>query len=74
MNTAAIDSAAARAQAFEDMPVTEVPIAFLLDRKREAEKAVAYAQAELDIISAIVRIRSLEGIDRTREIIAKFYP
>lgn len=74
MNTAAIDSAAARAQAFEHMPVTEVPINYLIERKRQAEQAVALAQAELEIITAIVRIRSLDGIDRTRELIAKFYP
>lgn len=74
MNTAAIDSAAARAQAFEHMPVTEVPLAFLRDRQRQAEKAAQLAQAELDIIRALVRLREIDEIDRTREIIAKFYP
>jgi hypothetical protein len=74
MNTAAIDSAAARAQAFQDMPVTEVPIVYLRDMLRDAQTAVDVAIAQRDILAAIVRIRELEGIDRTRQIIAKFYP
>jgi hypothetical protein len=74
MNTAEIDSAAARAQAFQDMPVTEVPIVYLRDMLRDAQTAVDVAIAQRDILAAIVRIRELEGIDRTREIIAKFYP
>jgi hypothetical protein len=74
MNTAEIDSAAARAQAFQDMPVTEVPIVYLRDMLREAQTAVDVAIAQRDILAAIVRIRELEGIDRTRALIAKFYP
>jgi hypothetical protein len=69
-----IDSAAARAQAFEHMPVTEVPMSVIREQLRQAEIDVGESQIRRDTLRTILKLREQDELNRTRAIIAKIYP
>jgi hypothetical protein len=68
-----IDSAAARAQAFEHVPVTVVPLDIIREQIRSAELDIAEATFKRDSLRLILDLREKQELDRTRSIIAKFY-
>jgi hypothetical protein len=68
-----IDSAAARAQAFEHVPVTLVPLDIIREQIRSAELDIAEATMRRDSLRLIRDLREKQELDRTRSIIAKFY-
>jgi hypothetical protein len=69
-----IDIAAARAQAFEHMPVTEVPMSVVREQLRQAEIDVGEILIRRDTLRTILKLREIDELNRTRAIIAKFYP
>jgi hypothetical protein len=70
---AEIDSAAARAQAFEHMPVTVVPLDIVREQIRQAEIDIAESTMRRDALRLILDLREQEELNRTRKIIAKIY-
>jgi hypothetical protein len=68
-----IDSAAARAQAFEHVPVTLVPLDIIREQIRGAELDIAEATFKRDSLRLILDLREQDELNRTRAIIAKFY-
>lgn len=69
-----IDSAAARAQAFEHMPATEVPMSVIREQLRQAEIDVGESTMRRDTLRTILKLREQDELNRTRAIIAKIYP
>jgi hypothetical protein len=70
---AEIDSAAARAQAFEHVPVTQVPLDIIREQIRQAEIDIAESTMRRDALRLILDLREQEELNRTRKIIAKIY-
>jgi hypothetical protein len=68
-----IDSAAARAQAFEHVPVTQVPLDVIREQIRSAEYDIAEATMRRDSLRLILDLREKQELDRTRAIIEKIY-
>jgi hypothetical protein len=68
-----IDSAAARAQAFEHVPVTQVPLDIIREQIRGAELDIAEATFKRDSLRLILDLREKQELDRTRAIIEKIY-
>lgn len=68
-----IDSAAARAQAFEHVPVTIAPIDIIREQIRQAEIDIAEATFKRDSLRLILDLREKQELDRTREVMAKIY-
>jgi hypothetical protein len=68
-----IDSAAARAQAFEHVPVTQVPLDVIREQIRQAEIDIAESTMRRDALRLILDLRERDELNRTRAIIAKFY-
>jgi hypothetical protein len=68
-----IDSAAARAQAFEHVPVTQVPLDVIREQIRQAEIDIAESTMRRDALRLILELRERDELNRTRAIIAKFY-
>ena len=68
-----IDSAAARAQAFEHVPVTLVPLDIIREQIRSAELDIAEATMRRDSLRLILDLREKQELDRTRAIIEKIY-
>jgi hypothetical protein len=68
-----IDSAAARAQAFEHVPVTQVPLDVIREQIRRAEIDIAESTMRRDALRLILDLRERDELNRTRAIIAKFY-
>jgi hypothetical protein len=68
-----IGSAAARAQAFEHVPVTQVPLDVIREQIRQAEIDIAESTMRRDALRLILDLRERDELNRTRAIIAKFY-
>jgi hypothetical protein len=68
-----IDSAAARAQAFEHVPVTQVPLDVIREQIRQAEIDIAESTMRRDALRLILDLRERDELNRARAIIAKFY-
>jgi hypothetical protein len=68
-----IDSAATRAQAFEHVPVTQVPLDVIREQIRQAEIDIAESTMRRDALRLILDLRERDELNRTRAIIAKFY-
>ena len=68
-----IDSAAARAQAFEHVPVTLVPLDIIREQIRQAEIDIAESTMRRDALRLILDLRERDELNRARAIIAKFY-
>ena len=56
-----------------ELPVTVVPIAEIRKQLRIAEIDIAEAQIRRNALRVILDIREKQELDRTRQIIAKFY-
>jgi hypothetical protein len=69
-----IDSAAARAQAFEHVPVTLVPLDIIREQIRTAEIDIAEATMRRDSLGLILHLREMQELARTRAIIEKCFP
>jgi hypothetical protein len=68
-----IDSAAARAQAFEHVPVTLVPLDIIREQIRTAEIDIAEATMRRDSLGLILHLREMQELARTRSVMAKIY-
>jgi hypothetical protein len=68
-----IDSAAARAQAFEHVPVTLVPLDIIREQIRTAEIDIAEATFKRDSLRLILDLREHDELQRTRSVMAKIY-
>jgi hypothetical protein len=68
-----IDSAAARAQAFEHVPVTQVPLDVIREQIRQAEIDIAESTMRRDALRLILDLRERDELNRTRAIIKKCY-
>lgn len=66
-----IDSAAARAQAFENVPVTVVPLDVIREQIRTAEIDIAEATMRRDTLRLVLDLREHDEMRRTRAIIEK---
>lgn len=64
-----IDSAAARAQAFEHMPVTQVPLDVIREKVRQAEIDIAEATMRRDTLRLVLDLREHDELERTRKIL-----
>jgi hypothetical protein len=68
-----IDSAAARAQAFEHVPVIQVPLGIIREQIRSAEIDIAEATFKRDSLRLILDLREHDELRRTRSVMAKIY-
>jgi hypothetical protein len=68
-----IDSAAARAQAFEHVPATIVPLDVIREQIRTAEIDIAEATMRRDALRLILDLREHDELRRTRSVMAKIY-
>jgi hypothetical protein len=64
-----IDSAAARAQAFEHVPVTQVPLDVIREQIRQAEIDIAESTMRRDALRLILDLRERDELERTRKIL-----
>lgn len=64
-----IDSAAARAQAFEHMPVTVVPLDVIREKIRQAEIDIAESTMRRDTLRLVLDLRERDELERTRKIL-----
>jgi hypothetical protein len=64
-----IDSAAARAQAFEHVPVTQVPLDIIREQIRQAEIDIAESTMRRDALRLILDLRERDELERTRKIL-----
>jgi hypothetical protein len=65
-----IDSAAARAQAFEHVPVTQVPLDIIREQLRSAELDIAEATMRRDTLRLVLDLREQDELQRTRKILS----
>lgn len=65
-----IDSAAARAQAFEHVPVTVVPLDIIREQIRSAEYDIAEATMKRDMLRLVLDLREQDELQRTRKILS----
>jgi hypothetical protein len=64
-----IDSAAARAQAFEHVPVTQVPLDVIREQIRQAEIDIAESTMRRDALRLILDLRERDELERARKIL-----
>jgi hypothetical protein len=64
-----IDSAAARAQAFEHVPVTQVPLDIIREQIRQAEIDIAESTMRRDALRLILDLRERDELERARKIL-----
>lgn len=68
-----IDSAAARAQAFEHVPVTLVPLDIIREQIKSAEIDIAEATMRRDTLRLVLDLREHDELRKTRDVMAKIY-